>query len=141
RAADRRDRDRGEGDPPARGRSALALPGERRAAPRERRLETPLPLPGSPAPGARGDAGAAPPRGDGGAGVSLVRELPRDRDTGAGQAHARGCPRLHRAESCPSREVLRAAPVAAALQADADDLGLRPLLPVRALPPRRGPAR
>jgi hypothetical protein len=45
----------------------------------------------------------------------------------------------------PSRvhpgELLRAAAVAADLQADPDDLRLRPLLPDRALLPRRGPAR
>ena len=45
----------------------------------------------------------------------------------------------------PSRvhhgQLLRAAAVAAALQAAADDLGARPLLPDRALLPRRGPAR
>ena len=41
----------------------------------------------------------------------------------------------------PSRAVLRAAAVAAALQAAADDRGLRPLLPDRQVLPRRGPAR
>ncbi len=41
----------------------------------------------------------------------------------------------------PPRHVLRAAAVAAALQADADDGGLRPLLPDRQVLPRRGPAR
>ena len=45
------------------------------------------------------------------------------------------------AEPGASRRVLRAAPVAAALQAAADGGGLRPLLPDRALLPRRGPAR
>jgi hypothetical protein len=38
-------------------------------------------------------------------------------------------------------QVLRAAAVAAAVQAAADDVGARPLLPDRALLPRRGPAR
>jgi hypothetical protein len=42
--------------------------------------------------------------------------------------------------ACTGR-VLRAAAVAAALQADPDDLRLRPLLPDRALLPRRRPAR
>ena len=41
----------------------------------------------------------------------------------------------------PSRPVLCAAAIAAAVQADADDGGLRPLLPDRQVLPRRGPAR
>ena len=41
----------------------------------------------------------------------------------------------------PPRQVLRAAAVAAALQADPDDVGLREVLPDRPLLPRRGPSR
>ncbi len=41
----------------------------------------------------------------------------------------------------PSGQVLRPAAGPAAVQAAADDVGLRPLLPDRALLPRRGPAR
>ena len=48
---------------------------------------------------------------------------------------------LHRAQPHAPGPVLRAAPVAAALQADPDDVRLRPVLPDRALLPRRGPAR
>ena len=53
----------------------------------------------------------------------------------------RGRARLSRAVAHPSRQVLRAAAGAAAVQAAADDGGLRPLFPDRALFPRRGPAR
>ena len=49
--------------------------------------------------------------------------------------------RLPGAVAHPSRQVLRAAAGAAAVQAAADGVGLRPLLPDRALLPRRGPAR
>ena len=52
-----------------------------------------------------------------------------------------GRARLPRAEPRAPRQVLRAAAVAAALQADPDDRRHRPLLPDRALLPRRGPAR
>jgi hypothetical protein len=49
--------------------------------------------------------------------------------------------RLPGAEPHPSGQVLRAAAGAAAVQAAADDVGLRPLLPDRAVLPRRRPAR
>ena len=49
--------------------------------------------------------------------------------------------RLPGAVAHPSGQVLRAAAGAAAVQAAADDVGLRPLLPDRAVLPRRGPAR
>ncbi len=52
-----------------------------------------------------------------------------------------GRARLPRALAPPQRHVLRAAAGAAAVQAAADDVGLRPLFPDRALLPRRGPAR
>ena len=57
------------------------------------------------------------------------------------EVHPRGRPRLPRALARPPRRVLRPAPVAPDLQADPDDLGLRQVLPDRALLPRRGPAR
>ena len=50
-----------------------------------------------------------------------------------------GRARLPGAEPAAARELLRAAPVPAALQAAADGGGLRALLPDRALLPRRGP--
>ena len=53
---------------------------------------------------------------------------------------ARGRARLPGAVAAASRQVLRAAAGAAAVQAAADGRGLRPLLPDRALLPRRGRA-
>ncbi len=52
-----------------------------------------------------------------------------------------GRARLPGAVAHPCRQVLRAAAGAAAVQAAADGVGLRPLFPDRALLPRRGPAR
>ena len=65
--------------------------------------------------------------------------LPRGRDAVPGPLDARGRARLPRAEPRPPRALLRAAAVAAALQAAADGRGLRALLPDRPLLPRRGP--
>ncbi len=66
--------------------------------------------------------------------------LPRDRNADSDQADAGGRARLSGAEQGERRGVLRAAAVAAALQAAAHDLRLRSLLPDRALLPRRGSA-
>ena len=52
-----------------------------------------------------------------------------------------GGPRLPGAQPAARGRVLRAAAVAADLQADPDDLGHGPLLPDREVLPRRGPAR
>ena len=108
-----------------------------------RRRDAPAPLPlARPAP--RADAAESPdagearldhPRGDGGGGVR------RHRDADHGEADSRGRPRLPRPDAPAAGEVLRAAAVAADLQAAPRDLGLRPLLPDRALLPGRGPAR
>ena len=57
------------------------------------------------------------------------------------EVDARRRARLPRAEPRPPGRVLRAAAVAADLQADPDDCRHGPLLPDRALLPRRGPAR
>ena len=57
------------------------------------------------------------------------------------QVDARGRARLPRAVAGPSRRFLRAAAVAADLQADPHDRGHGQVLPDRALLPRRGPAR
>ncbi len=57
------------------------------------------------------------------------------------KSHPRGRARFSGAQPRASGRVLRAAAVAADLQADPDDLRLRPLLPDRPLLPRRGPAR
>ena len=84
---------------------------------------------------------AALSRGDGGAQVPRRARLHRHRDAGALQVDARRRARVPRAVAHAPRAVLRAAAIAAALQADADDRGLRSLLPDRQVLPRRGPAR
>ena len=65
----------------------------------------------------------------------------RHRDADAHALDAGRRARLSRAFARAPRAVLRAAAVAAAVQAAADDRGLRPLLPDRQVLPRRGPAR
>ena len=95
-------------------------------------------------PASRGNAEAPAPASLGDAHDARVPRRPwlhRRRDADADQGDARGRARLPRAEPHAARQVLRAAAVAADLQAAADDVGLRPLLPDRALLPRRGPAR
>ena len=95
-----------------------------------------------PAPSADAEKpDAALPRGDGGAQVSRRARFHRHRNADALQVHAGRRARIPGAVAHPSRPVLRAAAVAAALQADADDRGIRPLLPDRQVFPRRGPAR
>ena len=100
-----------------------------------------VPLP-RPAPAAAAAQREAPAPGDP-RGAPLPRRagLLRDRDADARQVDAGGRARLPGAVARPPRQLLRAAAVAAAVQAAADDLGARPLLPDRALLPRRGPAR
>ena len=83
----------------------------------------------------------APPPGHGGATRARRRGVHRGRDADAHALDARGRARLPRAEPRPPGALLRAAAVAAAVQAAPDGRRLRPLLPVRALLPRRGPAR
>ena len=78
-------------------------------------------------------AGAAP--------LARRARFPGHRDADPDQGHARRRARLPGAGAHASGRVLRAAAVAAAVQADPDDGRLRPLLPDRALLPRRGPAR
>ena len=67
--------------------------------------------------------------------------LRRDRDADPHQEHARGRPRLHRPVAPPAGHRLRPAAEPAAAQAAAHGRGHRPLLPDRALLPRRGPPR
>ena len=67
--------------------------------------------------------------------------LPGDRDADPHALDARGRARLPRAQPPAAGLVVRAAAVAAAVQAAADDGRLRALLPDRPLLPRRGPAR
>ena len=77
----------------------------------------------------------APARRDAGAGLHRVPDADPDR------LLARGGARLPRAVAAASGQVLRAAAGAAAVQAADHGRGLRPLLPDRAVLPRRGPAR
>ena len=141
RSADRRDRGAGERRRGARRGAHPALPA-RRGDRGGRGAAAALPLPG-PAP--RADAasdGAAPRRGDARfAATSTTAGLPRVGDADPDPVHARGRARLHRAEPHAARQLLRAAAVAAAVQAAPDGRRLRALLPDRALLPRRGPAR
>ena len=69
------------------------------------------------------------------------RGVPRDRDADALALDPGGRPRLPRAGAPRAGHVLRAAAVAAALQAAPDGRRVRALLPDRPLLPRRGPAR
>ena len=66
------------------------------------------------------------------------RGLPRDRDADPHPLDARGRARLPGAQPAPARLLVRAAAVAAALQAAADGRRLRALLPDPPLLPRRG---
>src|SRR5207253_2305691 len=61
----------------------------------------------------------------------------RDRDAIHDPLHARGGARLSGAQPGASRAVLRAAAIAAVVQADPDDLRLRQIFPDRAVLPRR----
>ena len=116
---------------------AAVLPrrGRGRGTPAQASLHRPAP---------RRDAGApAPPPRDHARDARVPRRPPlrRHRDADADQGDARGRARLPGALAHAPRQVLRAAAVAADLQAAPDDGRLRPLLPDRALLPRRGPAR
>ena len=138
--ADRRRRSRGGGTEGAQRGQGPALRGGRRRGGLGR-ASPPVPL-SRPAPArAAGQPGPAPPRDDGGAAVLRPRGLLGDRDPGAHEVHARGRARLSRAEPRAPWRVLRAAAVAADLQAAPDDRRDRPLLPDREVLPRRGPAR
>ena len=64
-----------------------------------------------------------------------------NRDADSGEVDARGRARFPRAEPPAPGRVLRAAAIAADLQADPDGVGDGPLFPDRALLPRRGSAR
>jgi len=85
--------------------------------------------------------GAAPPRVDRHPQVFRRERLLGDRDADPRQVDAGRGARLPRPEPRPPGRVLRAAAVAADLQADPDDRRHRSLLPDRALLPRRGSAR
>ena len=154
-----------------RGRDRQARPRERQPEPRHRRDRDPRALAAAPGRqrdaalrrrrgrARRRDAAPAAPharpaprehaRGDGaaprGRGHHAPRpqraRLPGDRDADPHALDARGRARLPRAQPPAAGLVVRAAAVAPALQAAADDERLRALLPDRPLLPRRGPAR
>ena len=149
-------RSRGDGQPGPADRRVRAQGRRRRAALRRRDAALPdrgllrrgrggrpaaPPLP-RPAPRADARGARAPPPGHGGdARVPRRRGLPRRRDADPDPLDARGRARLPRPQPPPAGLVLRAAAVAAALQAAADGRRLRALLPDRPLLPGRGPAR
>ena len=147
---------RGDGQPRAAHRRVRARGRRRRAALRRRHAALPdrgllrrgrrgrPPAPPLPRPAPRADARgarAAPPGHRGDARVPRRGGLPRCRDAGPDPLDPRGRARLPRPQPPPAGLLLRAAPVAAALQAAADGRRLRALLPDRPLLPRRGPAR
>ena len=111
--------------------------------PGRRRRRDGSPAPPLPRSAARADAAqpAAPRRGQlghpWGDGASGLR---RDRDADARALHPRGRSRVPRPVPPVAGLVLRAAPVAAAVQAAAHGRRRGPLLPDRPLPARRGPA-
>src|SRR5207248_8991625 len=93
---------------------------------------------------ARADAGkyrAAAQSGAGHTESSFGARIFRDRDAVHDAFHARGGARLSGAQPGASRAVLRAAAIAAVVQADPDDLQLRQIFSDSALLPRRRPAR
>jgi hypothetical protein len=116
------------------------LPGPGRGA-AGRGAAAPLPVPG-PAPGAApAGAGAPAPGAAGGAAAPDGRGVLGGGHAHADAAHAGGRPGLPGPEPGPPGRVLRAAPEPADLQAAPDGERVRPLLPDRQVPARRGPAR
>ena len=127
-------------DPAAeRGEDAAVPDHRRRRGLRGNAAELPLSRSAPPAHAAQHDPAA--PRDDGDPAVLRRAGLSRDRDADADEVHAGRRARLSRAEPRPPGRVLRAAAVAADLQADPDDRRAGPLLPDRQVLPRRGPAR
>ena len=134
----RADRLRGRGPV---GRRAAAVPARRPR--RHRRAGAPaLPLPG-PAP--RADAAQPAPARGGQPRRCARRWTPRASARSRRRCCGRRPPRARASSSCPSRlharRVLRPAPEPPDRQAAAHGRRLRPLLPDRAVPARRGPAR
>ncbi len=121
--------------------AGAAVPDRRRSRPRLRRPSAALSVPRPAASGAAGQPRTSAPRLDGRSAVLRRARLLGSRDAGAGQVDARGRARLSRAEPSAPGRVLRAAAVAAAVQAAVDDRGHRPVFPDRQVLPRRGPAR
>src|SRR5581483_4669852 len=133
-AADGRDRGHGERAPRAECRALDPVPDRRRAR-GERADAAQVPLPGPPAP--ERAAEPAPPARGRAKRPDAPREpwLRRGRDAGLEPVDTRGRARLSRSEPRAARIVLRAAAVAAALQADPDGRRDGPLLSDRPLLP------
>ena len=127
-------------DPAAERSEDAAVPDRgRRPGVGRRAPQVPLPRSAPAAPAVQ--HGAAAPRVDRDPEILRRQRLLGDRDADPGQVDAGRRARLPGAEPRPPGRVLRAAAVAADLQADPDDRRHRPLLPDRALLPRRGSAR
>ena len=140
RAADRRDRACGHRHAAAGGVADAAVSARR--GDRARRDPAPASPHARPAPPlhGRGARAAQRRRADDPPGPRR-RGLPRDRDADPHALDARRRARLPRSRTQRAGQLLRAAAVAAALQAAAHDRRLRALLPDRALLSRRGSAR
>ena len=123
---------------PQRGRAAALLGRRprrvRRAGPPALPLRRPAPPPHAAQPAPAGPGQRRHPRRHGPAGVL------RGRDPAAVGAHPGGLPRVLGAQPAAPRFLLRPAPEPAAGQAAPHGGRLRPLLPDRPLPARRGPA-
>ena len=134
---DRRGRGRGHRDRGAVRVRPAAVPDRRRGR-AERGGAAALPLPRHPAAGDGGDAA----RQVGGGVPGRRRDAgPRVRERGDAvpdQVHAGGSARLPGAGAAAPRQLVRAAPVAPAVQAAADGRRAGTLLPAGALLPRRG---
>ena len=111
---------------------------DRRRSDRERRDAPALPLSRSAPPAPAPQYRAAPPRGLRDSQGARRAGLLRDRNAHAHALDARRRARLSGAQPHPSRAVLRAAAVAADLQADPDDFRHGPLFPDLQMLPRRG---
>ena len=140
--ADRRGRGPGRRARDPQPRQDAAVRGRDGGAGRRRRDAAPqVPLP-RPAPRAHARQPRAAQRRDaGGARVPEREPLHRGRDAGPHEVVARGRAGLPRPLAPAAAPLLRAAAVAADVQADPHGRRPGPLLPVRALLPRRGPAR
>ena len=138
--ADRRDRGAGAGGHRAQRVGDAAVRGARRRR-GQRGAADALPLPRPTPAAAAGGADQALAVHHRGPDLPAGERLHRHRDADPDQQHARGGARLPGAEPRAPGQVLRAAAEPAGAQADLHDLGRRPLLPDRALLPRRGPAR
>ena len=120
-------------------RADAAVPARRREPVRDRAPDPPRDRPAPPADAEEHDAAL-----QGGDGVPPLPRQPRfhrHRNADADQVHAGRRARLSGAVARASGRILRAAAIAAVVQAVADGGGLRPLLPDHQVLPRRRPAR